>query len=42
MITWDSNWFLLLVPAVLLIALVLMLRYTGKKDERPVPGGRKQ
>jgi hypothetical protein len=33
MINWDSNWFLLLVPAALLVALVLMLRYTGKEKD---------
>ena len=33
MINLDSNWFLLLVPAALVVALVLMLRYTGNEKE---------
>ncbi len=33
MIVWDSNWFLLLVPAGLLVALFLMLKYTGKEKK---------
>jgi len=41
MIAWDSNWFLLLVPALLLVALVLMLRYTGKKEQRSAAAERK-